>query len=927
MFSDIEGSTRLFHDLGDDYARWFGRHQEIVRAALAAHNGHEVKTEGDRFFAVFASAVEGLAAAVDLQRGLGAESWPENGEVRVRVGLHTGAADPVDGDYISLAVHRAARVSDVGHGGQILLSAAAVGALGGEVPADCSLVPLGRYRLKDFDEPEPLAQVEGPGLLSRHPSLRALPAARHNVRPAETHFIGRRPEKKKLVTMLADSSIVTLIAQGGMGKSRLAGEVAIDMAEQMPDGSTYVELGGLTDAGLVAAAIVEALGGRAAEGRSGVAALADIVSRRQTLFVLDEAERVLGGVASAVETILAAAPQSRVLVTSRTPLGVAAEQLLSLEPLGLPEDETDPFAATSDAVALLLDRLGVDDDSVPTGDDLRNAAALVRRLDGLPLAIELAAARVAELGLAGVLAGLSSEAPQESPVQDAIRWSYSLLGPGAQRLFRRLRWLASPTDAETIRMVTTGDGLSGVEPADVADLMTVLAERSLVRARRGSDGRVRYRMLETVREVADAELNDTDEAALVDTSLVEWAYDHVWADKVRREGGTGAAAEDYTEQLPMFFAALDAGQRVQNPKTSVVLLEVGPTIISVGAWSVLGERAEIAAALPDLMAAPRAGLQVFRARARFASGDMAGGLGIISEIEAMFPDLPDYQVGNIEADLANDLLRIDPFKASKFAEHALPIVEQGQTGSRISALHAAGATRMMFGNVAGAREAMERCLELATAANDQRSIANALAALGNAAFSREDFAEAAGLLDDAVGRFRRINAPTQLGPALAMAGHARALLGEFDDGIAMLRESLALRERFGDAVGAMFCKLNLADSLDRAGRRPEAHALFGDAFTAGGAVGIAPLQQAAAHGLAITAPDEQARDALVLLAAAVQRNIGTMGIDAPVTEAAKVRLRALVSDSDTAETEGRELSDEAFAELPARFVRAEGRDG
>ena len=774
MFTDIEGSTRLFHDLGDDYPAALARHQVVVRDALVRHNGHEVKTEGDSFFAAFWSAAEAVAACIDVQRGLAAQAWPANGRIRVRIGLHTGAAVPVEGDYVSLAVHRAARVSDAGHGGQVLLSAAAVGALGTALPDGYKTRSLGRYRLRDFDEPEPLSQIEGPDLEHEYPALRAMPVARHNVRIPPTRFVGRRRERTKLLKLLHDNAVVSVIAQGGTGKSRLAAEIAMELADEMDAGSVYVELGSLTDEGLVAARVVAALGGRVTPERSSLRVLADTIAGREILLVLDEAERVPAGVAAAVEAITAAAPSARVLITSRQPLDIPGEETLLLEPLGTPDSEHDPLAATTDAVALLFDRLGIDDDRTMAPDDLEQAVALCRRLDGLPLAIELAAARVPELGIDGVVAGLGTIDGRQTPVEDAIQLSYELLGPSAQRLFRRLRWLAAPAEIDAIRIVVTEGGLTGLDADDVADLLTVLAERSLVRASRAASTRVEYRMLETVREVANNLLNATEDADALDTSLVEWAKGQALAATERRRA-SGGASDDYTRQLPTFLAALDAGQRVQHPGTPVVMLELAPTLVSMGAWSVLGERGALLSEIPGISPIAQSGMLLLRARSAMAAANTPQALQLIAAVEAMFPELPEEQVGNLEADLANDLLRVDPLKASKFAEHALPIVERAESPARISALHAAGATRMMFGNVDGSREAMQRCLDLSLEANDQRSIANALASLGNAAFSQEDFAEAVRLLDDASARFRRIERANPTGPG-SRDGRPRARL-------------------------------------------------------------------------------------------------------------------------------------------------------
>jgi tetratricopeptide (TPR) repeat protein len=275
------------------------------------------------------------------------------------------------------------------------------------------------------------------------------------------------------------------------------------------------------------------------------------------------------------------------------------------------------------------------------------------------------------------------------------------------------------------------------------------------------------------------------------------------------------------------------------------------------------------------------------------------------------------QAAHVGADLAQELLAINPFKASELAEAALPVLEQENSPGLIAALVAAGATRMMMGNREGGVAAFTRCLEVAEASGEPRALGSALAALGNAAFTEERFDDAARFLGDAIRRFRDLHALTQLGPALAMAGHAHALLGNFDAGIDMLRESLALRERTGDSVGLLFSQLNLADVYDRAGDRSSARALFASAYRSAGASGVVMIQNAAAHGIAVTAADNDARAALKLLAGAIARFIGTTGIDEPITNAALERLRALVDDAQAAETEGRALSDEEFLALAA----------
>jgi predicted ATPase/class 3 adenylate cyclase len=918
MFSDIEGSTRLFHDLEADYPYWLGRHQTIVRARLKAHGGHEVKTEGDSFFVAFWRASDAVSACVDIQRDMAAERWPENNEIRIRIGMHTGTAAPVDGDYVALAVHRAARVAAVGHGGQILLSAATVSALGGEVPSGCSLDLLGRYRLKDFDEPEPLTQVNGAGLESRHPPLKAVPAARHNIRPASTRFVGRRRERQKLQKLLADNAVVTVVAPGGVGKSRLAAEVALEAADGFDHGATYVELGGLPDDDLVIPAIVEALGVRLGAAPSSVAALTDAVSRRTGLIVLDEAERVTSGVATAAATIVAAAPDSRVLITSRQPIDIAGELVVRLDPMSVPDSDDDPLAGGSDAVALLFDRLGRDDDWAAPPEELRLAASLCRRLDGLPLAIELAAARVHDLGLADVVTALAQGGGDGSPVHDAVRWTYSLLGPSAQRVFRRLRWLAAPVDVASIASVVCGADLSGVDADDVGDLLSVLADRALVRRRRDVDGDVRYRMLETVRDVAGDRLRDANEDAALDASLVDWCVARVEAaarDRQERE----VNAPVYGEETRVFLNAIDAGIRVGHSKTWLVVSELVPTLTAQGAWPVLSARAEGVRAIPGTDAVGRAVMLLNVVRTQLVHGEREQAMALVAELEASFDGLDDEYVASIEADLAGELSRLDPAMGLRFAEHALPRLRTRH--SRLVALVSVGGARMQTGDVVGGQAALVDALALARQVGDDNAIAVTLGSLGSVAATMGRLEEAVGFFDEAAALLRRQGTHSRLGIALSMSAAVHSQLGHHEESVRLFDEALALRQRIGDVIGVIVTQINLADGLQRMGRIDDARTAFARAFDRADTVGLLAAQLAAAHGMAVTSPDADAEDALALLVGAISRDVGVSAADKPGTEAALERLRGVLGNAADVERGAGAIADDQYLALARQMAQ------
>jgi len=313
LFTDIEGSTRIVQALGDRYREVLAQHHELVRQALAEHDGTEVGTDGDAFFAVFASATDAVAAAVAVQRGLATHSWPDGVAVRVRMGLHTGEGRLSGDDYIGLDVHRAARIASAGHGGQILLSAATTGLVSASLPNGVTLRDLGMHRLKDIEQPEHLSQLSVAGLPDRFPSLRALDVRPTNLPSAMTSFIGRVAEIAELHRLLGQTRLLTLTGPGGTGKTRLALEVARGALDGFEDGVYFVPLDAVRDPGLVASVVAQAIG-VAEGGRAADEALLDELANKQLLLVLDNFEQVLPA-GELVERLLGSGPDLRILVT------------------------------------------------------------------------------------------------------------------------------------------------------------------------------------------------------------------------------------------------------------------------------------------------------------------------------------------------------------------------------------------------------------------------------------------------------------------------------------------------------------------------------------------------------------------------------------------------------------------------------------
>jgi predicted ATPase/class 3 adenylate cyclase/DNA-binding CsgD family transcriptional regulator len=536
LFSDIEGSTVLLRDLGDRYGEALSAQRALLRAAFSSFGGQEMGTEGDSFFVVFGSARDAVRCCVAAQRALYAHDWPGGAVVRVRMGLHSGEPARYEDGYIGLDVHRAARIAATAHGGQVVLSEATRLLVGSPLPAGVSLRDLGFHRLKDIEAPERIYQLAAVGLPERFPPLKSLgpPAPAVGVTPGVhgfpgvlTSFVGRSVELHEVAELLVRYRMVTVTGPGGMGKTRLAGEVAQRVADRFADGVWLAELAGVGDPGLVPAAVAVALGIQHSGGGPVLEALAEVLAARQVLLVLDNCEHLIDAVAGLCATLLPAADDVRILATSREPARVGGEARYRLPPLGLPEPGQGGGADGSAAVALFADRARQADPHFTMNGETGSAVArLVSRLDGMPLAIELAAARVEALGMGplldrlhdqfSLLAGANRLAPaRHRSLAATVEWSYQLLSEEERRVFRRVSVFPGPFTLEAAEVLAG----AGAGPA-----VLHLVECSLiVPPRAGPDGRPRYLMLETLRAYGAARLTEAGEGPDAAAALTQHA--------------------------------------------------------------------------------------------------------------------------------------------------------------------------------------------------------------------------------------------------------------------------------------------------------------------------------------------------------------------------------------------------------------------
>jgi predicted ATPase/class 3 adenylate cyclase len=578
VFTDIEGSTQLLHRLGEGYRDALERHREILRGTWEEHGGHVMSTEGDAFFVVFSSAWSAIRACADAQDALAREEWPQGAALRVRMGIHSGLASPQDGDYVTLAVHQAARVVSAGHGGQVIVSQAAVDALGAREGPE--LRHLGRFRLRDFDGPVELYEIRGHGEPAG--AARAVPADTHNLVAQPTETIGREELVAATATELHPGRLITLVGPGGVGKTRVAAEVGLRSAPLWEDGVWLVDLADVAEPEFVGSAVAAAVSAPNLPGRERRADLLEHLAARRTVLILDNCEHVLTACAELASVILASCDGVAMLATSREPLHVPTETVRHVAPLAVPDgvDVRPEDVLASPAGRLFVERgVAVHPGFEVTADNAAQVASICRRLDGLPLLLELAAAHLSALSPAEILAGLEdrfrllrSPSPLVSErhrtVDGLLGWSYDRLREEERAAFRRLSAFGGGFTLDSAAVAISGrEGGVG----EASHLVWTLVNRSLVTADLRADG-TRYRLLETLRTYGRRLLDEAGEVAAVAVDLTGSYLEALgpWHQADQRwVGGVGAELDNLRALIPML--PTEHGELAQQIACSVGL--------------------------------------------------------------------------------------------------------------------------------------------------------------------------------------------------------------------------------------------------------------------------------------------------------------------------------------------------------------------
>ncbi len=830
LFSDIEGSTRLLRRSGDGYPELLARHREILRAAFEGNGGHVQGSDGDQFFAVFQSADEAAAAAAAAQRALAGHDWPGQIEILVRIGLHTGEPNRVGDDYVGIDVHHAARVMAAGHGGQVLVSEFTRALLG----EDVRVRDLGEHLLKDLPGPQRLYQLEIDGLPAEFPPLTTMGSRFTNLPAQPNAFIGRERELAAAGALLArdDVRLLTLIGTGGTGKTRLALQLAGNVLERFPSGVFFVSLAPVRDWELVVPTVARTLGLREQPGEAAIETLTDYLRDREFLLVLDNFEQVIPA-APALSSLLSEAPTLKLLATSRTPLRVREERLYSVPQLGLPElgTATAAEAAGSESVRLFVERAqaAVADFEV-TDENAAAVAEICVRLDGLPLAIELAAPRVRALTPQALLRRVDQRLPlltggprdldeRQRTLRAAIDWSYDLLLEREQALFRRLGVFVGGCRLEAVAAVCNPDG-----PSDVLDDLGSLVEKSLLRRRTDSDGEPRFLMLETIREYALEQLESAGEIGTGRRLHADWFADLAEClDSESRTGDQSASIarldDDYTNLRAAIQSARERGD-------GELLLRLGTALWAF--WSTRGYVGEGRRALEDAL--ELAGRRPARAllglcSLRVFSGSSEGLLDDVHEALRAAEELGDpltlaqawNLLGRVEGTLIGVMAR-----AEEAWRQALDYAERGDL--RAERAESIGWLMMSanFGPLP-VDEGIARCTRFRDEAIDDPFVrGNACVELGALEAMRGDFPLARALLAEGLRTISDLGFPLRAAMSAQEAFYVEMLAGDTAEALRIMLESYATLEPMGEGGYLSTAAALLAHALCAQGELDEA---------------------------------------------------------------------------------------------------------
>lgn len=804
LFVDIAGSTRMLAELGDAYGAVLREYRELMGAAAEAEKGVLVDTAGDGLFFSFPSARGALAAAVTAQRSFRDHAWPASTNLEARIGIHTGEPVSSEAMLVGLDVHRAARICAAGHGGQILLSLTTHNLLRGDAPAGALLRDLGEHRLKDLPHPERVFQASAADLPSEFPPLRSLDNWPNNLPRQLSSFVGRAESLAEASQRLTTTPLLTLTGPGGVGKTRLAFEVAAQSMDLFPDGAWVVELAALGDGLLIPETVATALRVKEQPGVPILTTLAQHLEPRRLLLLFDDCEHVLEPAAAVIDELLRAGANLRVLATSREALGITGESLYPVPSMDLPprSDASVAELADSEAVRLFVDRARAVQPAFALNE--RNAAAVVqicRRLDGIPLAIELAAARVKALPPDQIAARLDDRfrlltggsrmaLPRHRTLKAAMDWSFDLLTDAERALLVRLSVFAGTFGLGAAEAICTGEV---VRPGEVLDLLSRLIDRSLVVSEEGAT-EARYRLLETIRQYAQERLVEDDPTGAFRAR--HRAYTLELVELIAPTLFAGPAAGPSLEQLATEHENLRAALQWSDDDTDGAAVELRLAGNLWRYWEIAGHLVEGRGWLTRALARTDGEISDLRANALTGLGSLAA------------------QQGDLAAAVAAH-------------ETALATLRQlGNPNAIAYACSNLGNVSVERGDYGRARELYEEAIEILRGTDDARGRAFGLLNLADVVARQGERDMARQLADEGIATFRAEG--DLIGVALALGRSATISLqhGDSRDARSRHEEALEIYRRFGDGRGVARTQMFLGDIAAVEGSLAEAERLY-----------------------------------------------------------------------------------------------------
>ena len=818
LFTDIQGSTRLWEQHPDAMRAALARHDVLLRAGLQNYGGHVFKTVGDSFHAAFAQADLALAAALHVQTALHAEPWPDPVQIQVRLALHIGDAERRDGDYFGAALSRTARLLAAAHGGQTLVSEALAVMSEGSLAPDAALRSLGRHRLKDLAQPQEIFQLTHPTLPDGFPPLRSLESFTHNLPAQLSSFIGREQEISKARRILAEARLLTLTGTGGAGKTRLALQVAAEAIEDFPDGVWIVGLAPLNDPHLLPQAVAAVLGlGEEGGERTLAQTLADALRLKSLLLVWDNCEHLVEACAHLAESLLRACPGLRLLATSREALEIGGEAVLPIPPLSLPPEARTATAeaqADCDSVRLFVERATAAQPTFRLGAGNTAAVAQIcARLDGIPLLLELAAARVRVLTPEQIAArlddlfrllsgGLRTALPRQQNFKALIDWSYDPLPLPEKVLLRRLSVFAGGWTLEAAEAVCAE---GEVEEWEVLDLLARLIAKSLVVAETPDEGRVRYRLLESLRAYACERLAESGEVEALSARHRDW---FLGLAEEAEPNLSGPEQASWLNRLERDHDNLRAALAFSHDHAGGV--EAGLRLVG-GLWKfwwIRGYFSEGRGFLGKALARADGEETLVRAKA-------LSGAGILAEAQG------DYMAA------------ISHYRQSLSVYRTLGV--DASIGGMLNNL---GSVASRQGDWENARAYYEQGLAIYRVLGDQQGIAILLMNTGNVANHQKEYAEARSLYEESLVIFRKRKDLGPLTAVLLNLGDLACNQKDYASARLYLFEGLQVAEEIGEKESIALILTTLGNASWPLGQYEQAAKLFGAATNLLASIGL-----------------------------------------------------------------------------------------